>query len=220
MRLHWQFAAAFVFCAATASSAIDLHYEVDGILSHYFGDEMSLDGGMITFSGDIDSDTVPFFALPDRAQSFEGKENSPATVQVSSTLMSNGLYTDVKSHPISVGVRVELPGNPPTDMLEIWHNGVFDLLGPDNLEYNFGFAFIDFTGAAFDELGVPGPETSLDDFQQYYGFITYETPEHPTVFGYRVEVTALRITPEPATLAFLVIGALLLLLRRRRPHAA
>jgi hypothetical protein len=188
-----------VLCRSAA--ATQLEYRVTGTLEHFAGADHSLDGASFLFSGLIDSDAMPFFAIPGEVRAYVG--NSPATAQISGSLMSDGLYADVLNHPMSVQVRLKGTG---ADELEIWHNGHFNFLGSSGPDYRFVFQFLDTNGQAFAGKGVPGPGVDESDFGIDDGWLTYSTQDQAVIFAYRANIESLRIIPEPTTCVLLLVG--------------
>jgi len=195
--------------------ASQLEYQVRGTLTHFAGEDHSLDGASFLFSGLIDSDALPFFAIPGEVRAYEG--DSLATAQITGSLLSDGLYTDVLDHPISVQVRLKGTG---ADELEIWHNGYFEFLGPSGPDFRFVFQFLDTTGEAFSGMGVPGTDVDETDFDIDDGWLTYSTPDRAVIFAYRAEIESLRIIPEPTTCLLLLGGGVLVWGRGRRSRSS
>ncbi len=191
--------------------AVQLEYQVEGSLRHFAGADRSLDGVSFLFTGLIDSEALPFFAVPGESASYEG--NQPALARITGSLLSDGVFVDVLNDPMSLQAR--LKGNGAGE-LELWHNGSFDLLGPSGPDFRFLFQFFDTTGSAFADTGVPGPGVDETDFDIDDGWLTYSTADQAVIFAYRTDITSLRIIPEPATLALLCVGGVWLVWRRGR----
>lgn len=200
--------------APVAAQSTNLLYRIEGTLIPFAGPDTSLEGAFIRFTGTIDSDTKPFADLKGR-RSFAG--DSPATVALIGSPTADGLYTDALDHPMSIFVSDRAPSS---DLLQVWHNGYFPLQGASGPRYEFEFTFSDSTGEVFDNLGVPGTNVGLADFDDVFGWLTYPGADGNVAFAYQVDVTKFEIVPEPATLFLLLAGAAALLFHRRTMTSA